>query len=61
VAVGSVVTITALVALPDGSRFLRGSVGGQMDDAEKLATQLAAQLVESGAREIHAALGSTDD
>jgi hydroxymethylbilane synthase len=61
VAVGSVLTITALVALPDGSRFLRDSVGGQMDDAEKLATQLAAQLVESGAREILAALGSTDD
>jgi hydroxymethylbilane synthase len=61
VAVGSVITITALVALPDGSRYLRDSVGGQMDDAEKLASQLAAQLVESGAREILAALGSTDD
>ena len=41
VAVGSVLTITALVALPDGSRYVRDSVGGQMDDAEKLAVQLA--------------------
>ena len=52
VAVGSVLTITALVAMPDGSRFIRDSVGGQTDDAEKLATQLANQLVEQGALDI---------
>lgn len=61
VAVGSVLTITALVALPDGSRFLRDSVGGQVDDAEKLATQLATRLIANGAREILSAIGSTDD
>jgi len=64
VAVGSVLTITALVAMPDGSRFIRDSVGGQTDDAEKLATQLANQLIEQGAQEILNAIaqsGSADD
>jgi len=61
VAVGSVVTITALVATPDGSRFIRDSVGGQMDDAEQLATQLAQQLIEKGAMEILASIGPADD
>ena len=64
VAVGSVLTITALVAMPDGSRFIRDSVGGQTDDAETLATQLAKQLIEQGAQEILdaiAELGDTDD
>jgi hydroxymethylbilane synthase len=32
--VGSVMTITALVAMPDGSRVVRDSVGGQSEDAE---------------------------
>ncbi|MGI9272484.1 MAG: hydroxymethylbilane synthase [Woeseiaceae bacterium] len=52
VAVGSVLKISALVALPDGSRYIRDSIGGQTDDAEQLATQLAKQLIEQGAREI---------
>ena len=60
VAVGSVLTITALVALPDGSRYVRDSVGGQMDDAEKLAVQLANRLIAGGAKEILAAIGSAD-
>lgn len=61
VAVGSVLTITALVALPDGSRFLRDSIGGQMDDAESLATHLAARMIANGAREILSAIGNVDD
>lgn len=61
VAVGSVLTITALVALPDGSRFLRDSIGGQVDDAEGLATQLAGRLIANGAREILSAIGNADD
>ena len=61
VAVGSVLTITALVALPDGSRHLRDSIGGQMDDAENLATQLANRLIANGAKDILAAIGSVDD
>jgi hydroxymethylbilane synthase len=58
--VGSVMTITALVAMPDGSRVIRDSIGGQSEDAEKLAMQLAQQMVASGAKEILAAIGSTD-
>jgi hydroxymethylbilane synthase len=61
VAVGSTLTITALVALPDGSHFIRDSVGGQTDDAEKLAVELANRLIEKGAREILAAIGSAND
>ena len=58
--VGSVMSITALVAMPDGSRVVRDAVGGQSDDAEQLATRLATKLVASGAKEILAAIGGTD-
>ena len=58
--VGSVMTITALVAMPDGSRVVGDTVGGQTEDAELLATQLATQLIASGAKEILAAIGDTD-
>ena len=58
--VGSVITITALVAMPDGSRMIRNAVGGQSDDAEMLATQLASQLIANGAKEILAAIGDSD-
>jgi hydroxymethylbilane synthase len=61
VAVGSVLTITALVATPDGSRFVRESVGGQTDDAEQLAIQLARLLIENGAMDILAGIGNADD
>jgi hydroxymethylbilane synthase len=61
VAVGSVLTITALVAMPDGSRAIRDSVGGLTDDAEKLAAQLAQKLIEQGAREILESIGADDD
>jgi len=61
VAVGSVLSITALVAMPDGSRFVRDSVGGQIDDAEQLAVQLAHQLIENGAMDILASIGTADD
>jgi hydroxymethylbilane synthase len=63
VAVGSVLTITALVALPDGSRYVRDSIGGQVDDAEKLAVQLATRLIANGARDIldEIAAGSAND
>ena len=58
--VGSVMTITALVAMPDGSQVIRDTVGGQSDDAEKLATQLANQLVANGAKELLAAIGDSN-
>ena len=50
--VGSVMTITALVAMPDGSRVVRDSIGGSADDAEQLANQLAKKLIAGGAQEI---------
>jgi hydroxymethylbilane synthase len=58
--VGSVMTITALVAMPDGSRVVRDTIGGQSEDAEQLATQLATQLIASGAKDILEAIGGTD-
>lgn len=58
--VGSVMTITALVAMPDGSHVIRDTIGGQSEDAEQLATQLATQLIASGAKDILQAIGGTD-
>lgn len=58
--VGSVMTISALVAMPDGSRVVRDSIGGPIDDAERLATDLAQQLIANGAGQILAAIGSAD-
>ena len=58
--VGGVMTLSALVAMPDGSRVVRGTVGGESDDAERLANQLAEQLIAEGASEILAAIGEAD-
>jgi len=58
VAVGSVLTINALVAMPDGSRAIRDHIGGQTDDAENLAAQLAQQMIDQGARDILDAIGT---
>lgn len=44
--------VTALVALPDGSRSIRDSVSGRPEDAEQLGEDLAARLLQSGAREL---------
>jgi hydroxymethylbilane synthase len=49
-------TVTALVAMPDGSRAIRDTVSGAAADAEKLGEQLAEQLLEQGAGELLAAL-----
>ncbi len=49
---GDTLRVTALVALPDGSRSLRDSVAGNPGDAEELGLQLAAKLVDQGAHEI---------
>ena len=45
-------TVTALVALPDGSRFLRDSVTGAPDDARELGERLAGRLLDGGAGEL---------
>ena len=41
--------VTALVALPDGSRSLRDSLEGPAGDAEQIGRQLAASLLQQGA------------
>ena len=56
---GTALTVTALVAMPDGSQSIRDSVSGSAVDAEALGEQLAARLLESGAAELLEAAGST--
>jgi hydroxymethylbilane synthase len=53
---GGSMTVTALVAMPDGSASLRDSVSGPAADAERLGEQLARQLLDQGAAEMLAAL-----
>jgi hydroxymethylbilane synthase len=45
-------TITALVAMPDGSRSIRERVSGAASAAEELGEQLARRLLEQGAAEL---------
>ena len=45
-------TLTALVALPDGSRSLRESLDGPLEDAESIGSQLATTLLGQGAAEL---------
>ena len=52
-------TVTALVAMPDGSESIRDSVSGKAADAEALGEQLAARLLDSGAAELLEAAGAT--
>lgn len=44
--------VTALVALPDGSESIRDSINGLPQNAEQLGEELAARLLEQGAREL---------
>ncbi len=52
---GAHVEVTALVALPDGSRYIRKSASGDATHAERVGKQVAEILVEHGARELLAA------
>jgi hydroxymethylbilane synthase len=54
-----VLTVTALVAMPDGSAAIRDSVRGKATDAEALGEQLAARLLDKGAAELLEAAGAT--
>jgi len=56
---GDALTVTALVAMPDGTQSIRDSVSGKARDAELLGEQLAARLLESGAAELLEAAGAT--
>ncbi len=52
---GDAMTVTALVAMPDGSRSIRDSVSGNAADAAALGEQLAERLLQQGAAELLAA------
>ena len=54
-------TLTALVALPDGSRSLRESLDGAVEDAEGIGERLAATLLEQGAAELLEQAALADD
>jgi len=56
---GENMSVTGLVAMPDGSRFIRDSISGPADDAVQLGEALAARLLESGAGEMLEAAGAT--
>ena len=60
VTIGSTLTITALVAMPDGSQSIRDKLSGPSEDSGKLATQLARQMIESGAKDILATQDNPD-
>ena len=49
---GDAMTITALVAMPDGSRAIRVEISGAANAAEKLGEQLARRLLEQGAADL---------
>lgn len=51
-------TVTALVAMPDGSACIRDTVSGAAAEAEQLGEALAMRLLERGAGELLAAVGA---
>ncbi len=55
---GDTLRVTALVALPDGSRSIRDSVAGKPGDAEQLGLELASKLIDQGAQDILEAAGA---
>ena len=54
-------TVTALVAMPDGSRSIRDTISGPVSEAEQLGRALAERLLRQGAGELLAALESAHD
>jgi len=57
---GSSLTVTALVALPDGSESIRDQISGPAEDAEQLGEELANRLLARGAGELLAKLGESN-
>lgn len=53
---GDVLHLRGLVAQPDGKTLIRAQASGAPDQAEALGRQVAAQLLDQGARQILAAL-----
>ncbi len=58
---GDDITATALVALPDGSRFIRDSVSGKANEAETAGVRVAEKLIRRGARELLAEAEAMND
>ena len=58
---GSAMTVTALVAMPDGSESIRDFVQGPAVEAEHLGIELAHRLLASGAGELLAAVTASND
>ena len=54
--VGEELQLRALVGLPDGSRVIRGERHGPAEQAERIGTELAEELLDRGAGEILAQL-----
>lgn len=57
---GATLTVTALVAMPDGSQCIRDAVHGPASDAEQLGEELARRLLDRGAGKLLAALESAN-
>ncbi len=49
---GAVLSMTALVGYPDGSRVVKNRIAGAADRGEKLGHELGEQLLQQGARDI---------
>lgn len=58
---GSAMTVTALVAMPDGSESIRDFVQGPAVEAENLGVELANRLLAGGAGELLAAVTVSND
>jgi len=53
--------LTALVAHPDGSQSIRDSISGDASAAEQLGEELAARLLEKGARALLDSIEALND
>ncbi len=61
VVVDEALTVTALVALPDGSEYIRDSISGTVEEAEALGVRLARQLEDRGAGRLLEAASQAHD
>ena len=57
---GNSMSVTALVAMPDGSRVIRDGVNGKPEDAEQLGETLAGRLLDQGAGDVLRLLVAAD-
>lgn len=58
---GAKLELTALVAHPNGSQTIRDAISGDADDAAQLGEELAARLVQQGARDLLNAIEALHD